>query len=522
MRPSSPLLFLFLAAPVFAQDNPAQDKPARLDGTITDSQTGAPVVRAHVSLQGNAPDRTSRRYGATSGADGKFTFPDVEPGRYTLQATRTGFVEGMLPKIELKAGDSRSSADMRLIPTGAIVGRVIAPNGEPLLGAAVEVRNAADLVAFRTTDEQGEFRLGGLRPGRYFVRAQWSEPRANGRPEIRTDGTTETHTGTTWYPGVLTRLEATRIEVRPGADSAGVEIRLLQSPFVRVSGHVIGMPASRQERSATLTALHDEEEIPLRLKPDGSFEAWRLTPGAYRLQAQWNTATGQRVRTTSADIELGTANIDDIQLRVVPDLTIAGRLEFEDEQMKRIDSPYRVQRMVNLVRIGGVQAGRDVVESNIEDDNTFRLDKVPAGKYRVAINWDDAWIRSMSLGATPIAGALLDVHDGSAGAELVVRLSAATGSIGGAVQLDEGDSDDCIVVLTSMDQNFNLRTADINPGGTYSFPHVPPGSYQIVALHEADLEHAGNMVPGFERWLETIDVPAAGKVTKDLKLRTAE
>ena len=72
----------------------AEDKPASLGGVVLDSATGAPILRAHVSLTGmptqrptggsgpGAPasqDRQPRNYGAMTDAEGKFSFPRSNP-----------------------------------------------------------------------------------------------------------------------------------------------------------------------------------------------------------------------------------------------------------------------------------------------------------------------------------------------------------------------------------------------------------------------------------------------------------
>jgi protocatechuate 3,4-dioxygenase beta subunit len=498
----------------------ASDKPASVEGIVTDSVTGAPVIRAHVTLQGRSSDEVDRRYGATTGADGKFSISGIEPGSFLLTSERVGFVAiDKSPQVTLKAGDSKTDIEVKLTPTGTILGRVTDPDGEPVQGASVEAANAAYAVASRTTDERGQFRLGGLMPGKYFVRASWNNGSRN-RPEIRTEGTAETNTAMTWYPGVLTRAEATRAEVKPGAESTGIEIQLLKTPFVRVSGKVLGMPASRGRDSGFLTVWHEDSGTGAPLKPDGSFEVWRLSPGRYRLKAEWQSATGQKVQTASAGIEIGTANIDNIELRAVPDSNIAGRLEFDDEQAKQFSKKDAFGRHVNFVQIDDQNFSDQQV--SVTGDNTFRFDKVPASRYRLSLDWDDAYVRSMSLGSTAIDGAALDLSNGSGGANLVVRLSAATGSIAGTVQADDGNHDDQMVVLTSEDEGFQLRSTEVKADGSYTFAHVPPGSFQIVAVDGFHYDPAGNTLPGFERLMESVDVPAGSKVTRDLKLRMPE
>lgn len=65
----------------------AQTAPGAVRGTVTDS-TGAPVPDARVTAE---PVAGGGRRAATAAADGTFTFTDLAPGRWIVEATRTGF-----------------------------------------------------------------------------------------------------------------------------------------------------------------------------------------------------------------------------------------------------------------------------------------------------------------------------------------------------------------------------------------------------------------------------------------------
>lgn len=91
---------------------------------------------------------------------------------------------------------------------------------------------------------------------------------------------------------------------------------------------------------------------------------------------------------------------------------------------------------------------------------------------------------------------------------MTLFLSAATGSISGTVEAGT------VVVLTGLDE----RKATAGPDGTYTIDHLPPGSYQIVAVSDTE---PVNLI-GYENLMETVDVGPGEKVTKDLQVRTPE
>src|ERR1700722_19250081 len=86
------LLCLAALGRVTAQTPPAATaaEPASLSGAVTNSVTGAPVLRAHVSIRNSSGPE--QRYGAVTNGEGKFTMTHLSPGHYTVSVERAGFV----------------------------------------------------------------------------------------------------------------------------------------------------------------------------------------------------------------------------------------------------------------------------------------------------------------------------------------------------------------------------------------------------------------------------------------------
>jgi hypothetical protein len=421
-------------------------------------------------------------------------------------------------RAELKDADTRTGIEIKLNPTGAITGRVTDADRQPVEGAAVQAEGAG-AGEYSTTDEQGQFRIGGLPPGRYRVRASHGDI-FGGRPEVRTDGTVEVHNAASYYPGVLMQKEAGTVVVRAAGETPGVDIQFVRVPFVRVSGKVLDMPRGAEDKSIML--WQGTGGFGTELKPDGLFEIWRLDPGKYRLNAEWKAPDGRTVDTTGADIEVAGSNIDGIELRVVADSNIPGRLEFEDDRVKRMMENLLPGPMVQLSQIGAEAV--NVSAPQVGRDGTFSLEKVPAGKYKLSLGDDKEYVKSMRLGSTAIEGAVLDLSNGSGGADLAVLLSASTGSISGIVTDDKGNAAGTVVVLTEAGEetDFEPRRATAGADGTYTFANLPPGTYKLVAVEENDPATQGNDVLGYENLMEIVEVGVGEKATKDLKRRMPE
>jgi len=517
------LLLLAAAVPLTAQSSA---KPASVQGTITNSISGLPVPRAHVSLQGGSEGKQVR-FGATSAADGRFSFTGVAPGNYSVSADRVGFVnsQSASPRervaVMLKADDNKTGVDLKLMPTGALTGRVTDADGEPVEGVDVQAEGGrsgnSDI-----TDENGRYRIGGLAPGKYTVQTSSRGNYFGGPPEIRTDGTTEAHNAETYYPGVLSEKEAGKIDVRGGLETPGADIRMVRVPFVRVSGRVVDLPADAHPSIAIEQGNFGNGTS---MKRDGTFVLWRLDPGKYTLSADWQAPNGEEVRTVGVPIEVAGSNIDNIELRVVPDSDISGRLEFEDDDAKKIpkrDGPGQEDDERRIALTGQKVMGAEQADATIDANGAFQLKKVAAGKYRVRVSWGTAYVKSVRLGATTFEGATLDLMNGAGGAELSVLMGAANSSISGTVQDAKGSAAGLMVILLPAEADEDSedeKIAGTGADGTYSFDHVAPGSYRLVAVPENEMEISGSQVIGYEDQMESVTVGAKDKITKDLKRR---
>ena len=185
------LVFLFaMIAPATGVGLGAQQAGATavLAGRVTtDDANGAPVRRAIVTLSGTGATASVQ---IATDADGRFAFPDLPAGRYTLTAEKPGFVKtfygsalpgrGPTAAIALGAGERQSSIAIALVRGAVIAGTVVDENGAPLSGAVVRVmqplmlngeRKLVDtpsqLQPWQNSDDQGRYRIYGLAPGEY-------------------------------------------------------------------------------------------------------------------------------------------------------------------------------------------------------------------------------------------------------------------------------------------------------------------------------------------------------------------
>lgn len=518
---------LLLAAVALAQAPP---EPASVEGSVTHSITGAPVLRAHIALRGSGPNAKS--YGALATAEGKFSITGIVPGTYQASADRVGFFMPAEPggrttvEMVLRAGDKKGDLKFRLAPLGSISGRVVDAESEPVESASVTIETGplGYFSSLRdTTDDKGRFRLDGVQPGRYRVKAAMSSALPT-PPEVHTDGAVEARYAPTYYPGVTEYKSATRIEVGTGAEVNGVEIRLMRTPMVRISGKVIGVLPETRGISLRFAQTYGSRSMS-GVKKDGTFEVWNVDPGKYFLSAMWSSGD-QRVQTAPVDIEIGQSNIENIELRVVPLSDISGRVVFEDEQARPQPTPQDQQARQGNTRgprleLRTVDPGviADPAVSDAAADGSFHLPGVKAARFRVMLSWTSAYVKAVTLGSNQAEGNVLNLRSGAAGASLTVLVSSALGSISGKVS--DGDDPAVGARIALVRDDFvslgDVTFASTDTAGSYTIGNVRPGKYRIAVVAENDNAPRSGNLDDYEEILARIEVQPKDKLTKDLK-----
>ncbi|HKE28626.1 MAG TPA: carboxypeptidase-like regulatory domain-containing protein [Bryobacteraceae bacterium] len=513
---------LAFAAPICAVALWAQAQPpapASLAGAVTNSLTGEGIPHVHITLHNS---ENHHAYGAVTDAEGKFTMAPLPPDQYVVEMERAGFLMRRNPgyigesnQIELTAGEKKD-VTLKLVPGGSISGRVFDSRGEPVESISVQGEGGWSELRMVRTDDSGHYRLSGLLPGKYRVRA--APEQIPLPPEHRSDGTEELHHARTYYPGSLSSKSATRVRVQAGTETTGIDIRLIRTPIVGVRGTLAGFPKGQNSVNFQLEYEGGDTNIGGVSKPDGTFEIWRLDPGTYRLSASGGGRTG--LRSAPVEIVVGDRNVEDVVLQAVAPAVIPGHITYEDESAKPKENPRLVVREVSS-RFGSPHGEE---EAEIDSDGSFRLEKVPAGRYMVSVSWRTAYVVSTTLGGTRFEGRVLDLSAGSVDASLTVVLSSEVAQISGTVRNDEGPVPGFAVLIPEQEGGSEFQIA-MGPKGNYSFPGIAPGNYKLFALPPGEGIRQDAIMRDLEMYedvMEHVSVGPGQKVTKDLKLTEPE
>src|SRR5262249_27825380 len=133
------------------------------------------------------------------------------------------------------------------------------------------------------TDDRGQYRIFGIGPGKYYVSARYRNWMAEG---------TDSAYPPIYYPGTANAQEATRVDVAPGGQVSGIDIPLVETKAVRISGKVVRSDG-KAAGQVMLMYMRIEEGGGFvsfggsggAVDTEGNFKVSGLFPGRYRLIA---------------------------------------------------------------------------------------------------------------------------------------------------------------------------------------------------------------------------------------------
>ena len=118
------LLGILLICGIYQACAPDVELPGSIYGIVADKATGEPIKSAGVEL---SPGGLK----TITGSEGQFEFTELDPGKYTLLITKTGYIDGVSSTIEVKAGQqAKGDVQLEQIPPAL---KVVDENNADLL-----------------------------------------------------------------------------------------------------------------------------------------------------------------------------------------------------------------------------------------------------------------------------------------------------------------------------------------------------------------------------------------------------
>jgi hypothetical protein len=508
----------------------------RIRGRVLASDGAGPIRRAQVRITGQdiAPKA------ALTDAEGRFEFRELPAGRFTLQATKSGFVtvqygqtrpfESGKP-IELMDKQMLDNADVNMPRGGVIAGRVVDEFGDAIPDAAVtalrqtwsngrrRLTPAPGRIA--QTNDLGQFRIYGLPPGEYVVSAslrgaalelmelELMTVTGASSPAGPTASAPKSGYAATYYPGTPNASEAQRISLGAGQEVSSADFGLVPVRLARVSGIVISSDGKPLE-GAAISVVPASREFTgpqglssARSGKDGSFTLNSVPPGDYTLQARsvqvftstqgdnvmvFRAATmggGGESESGSTPLAVSGEDLSNVILTTSKGGTAVGQIIFDGPRPPSVTS-IRVSSMPvdsDGPSIGGM--------GTVKEDGTFELKGLSGPRLIRVGNMPPGWtLKSVKLNGTDITDTGAEFKAGDTTPGLEIELTARATAVAGGVTANDGSpvKDYTVVIFSESPEQWRYPNTRWVSGtrpdqeGRFKVQNLPAGNYYVVAV----------------------------------------
>jgi hypothetical protein len=487
----------------------AASVPSSVVGQVMNASTGAPVSRALVRLNDRA---------VLTDNEGKFRFDQNTESSANVLVSKPGYYAGTEfsepGNLFLSSSQLAAPIELRLYPEALLTGTLTAPDGTPLPHISVSaLRNIYDDAGHRwitagqaQTDSHGNFRIP-VQAGDYRLETRYTpQDRTTGEAVLPTTVPNESSSNTSTMIRIHSGEEQ-HFELRPAVSPTHTITASTQPP----SGRGFSRISARSSNGSTLSVG------PTMSGSSGEMKI-QLPQGTYTLTARMmgDPEAPEQAETT---VTVPDHDISGVVLQFFPVPAIPVELVVDGASTSD-NTPPNLQQMG--LTLQSEQADPDRGDSSVR--LTTRRDQsfvfvAPPGGYRLAARNSGAWyVKSVTYGDSDLIQQELVVAPGAAGTPIRVVVSNEMGSLQGSVKLNGDPSASWVYLIPSSLGVQTVYTTRSNASGGYSFTHLPPGSYQVVAFerrHSADYRNPESIAP-FSGEVHSVNINAGDKPTLNL------
>ncbi len=475
-----------------AAQTAGNDQTGSVTGVVTDAVSHMPVKKTTVSVNGTGnivPDQGG--HAASTDASGTFTVTNLKAGKYRLIFQHQNYPQarfgGVAKTVEVKAGETAGPVTVELIPGAAVSGHVEDENGDPIQGCFIQPHPAKNpeqgvmMSGNSNSNQDGEYRISGMPPGKYILNARCQQPLFQPRPFSAGPEPPPTLAyPVQYYPLAGDAKSAQVVELMPGTEKSGVDFRMRPTAVTQVRGTLSGadwhggnpvvlqlVPLDQSARGMTTGGNLDQAK--------GTFEFRQVFPGSYMLVAFSNgnednrIAGSQRIDVSDQPVNVG------LELRHAMDLS--GKVEMETGGSNSGDTKVLLNQIF-IQLMPRYQVGLPGSGGQVSVDGSFTLKGVLPGSWRLQANGPHMFLKLATLGGTDVTNAPMDVTGGAAGALRIV-LSTNTATIRGSAPAGQN------VMLQTVDEDTQSTRSwgtQTDQTGQYKIEGLAPGKYRLVVM----------------------------------------
>lgn len=525
LKPLSVLvLALSLALPLKAQQpgissTSTDTSSITVSGVVLNAITGKPISRALVRISDRA---------LLTDHEGRFEFPQyASSSAATLQVNKPGYYLGTdtrVGAVTLQPSQLASPITVRLYPEALITGTITAPDSSPLSQIYInafrstynEIGHQWEPVAHSITNSRGEFRLA-VPPGNYRISTNFSPRQRNSSNII--------------FPLVLpapgSSGDVSLIHMSPGSEQH-FDLHPATSPTHQVSLRID--PAPERGFPMLTARTSDGTLLPVSTIRPGSFAGddtrISLPSGTITLSASINN--GEVVQYGEVTVTVPDHDLEGVVLHLSPVAPIPIQVVYDSSSTPPANASastaYSSPPSIN--RFG-------LVMQNTDDDlrpgtrsfaaismnNQQPSLRLMPGSYRLNARAAGEWyIRSATWGTTDLLQQEMSIVAGAGSSPIIITVSNQTGSLQGTVRLNGVPGSYWIAAVPTGASATPSFTASSNASGSFSFPYLPPGNYQVIAFERrymTNFRDPQSLAP-FNTYVKSATVTVGNKSSLDL------
>ena len=529
--------------------DPEDRKLGVIRGRVLAEDGGYPLAKATLSLRSTRADPDGLSRTVRTNGRGQYAFKDLETGRYVLTATRSGYIpknygqrtsqslrrENGATSLSVRSGQILDGIDFHLIRAGAVEGRVVDQDNEPLVRVRVMLssyRSREGGLRLRPfgqdeTDDRGRFRIFGIPPGNYLLSAS---------PHLFVSRSADLERSfqPTYYPGVLSAEDAVPVQLAAGADVGGFDITIIQARSYSVSGRVL-MPNGSPAQSVWIMSSNESNKGVFAMMGrstdtnlNGDFSLSGLVPGRHRLYTR--AGGGEDMQMASTTVDVADQDLNGLTLVLGKGAQITGSIvtdrEDSDLDWRRISLNMVPSHHVGRISFGGTA-------TTLEENFTFKIVNLPEGPYHLAVRLPPGnhYVASIHAEGHDITDRPIEMRNNDRLAGVEVHVSSEGAQIIGVVeqpgkqQVAEGAT----VLVFADDPQYRgrpsrfTRTTQTDQRGQFGLQGLVPGQYLVCALtdHESGLESDPDYLRSLEKDSERVDLSPGQTVQEFLEVLAA-
>jgi protocatechuate 3,4-dioxygenase beta subunit len=350
-------------------------------------------------------------------------------------------------------------------------------------------------IGMATTDDQGNYRLFSLEPGRYVLRASVAGEA----------GPAKLHYAPAYFPDAMSPAEASPIVLRPG-DQSSADFRMTRVRAAKITGHVSGSGPGAQIQ-IYLRSKDDEGVVVARssgtsVDRNGNFTLENVLPGDYILGAlEFRNEGNENPQHAELPLKIDGSDMANANLA----LEDAGKATLQGTL--RIDGANISHPALNSLRVGLLPAGDNNPSSEyvgnggysaVGRDGSLRLDRISPGQYVVSITadgsgWEDFYTKDVQIAGRDVTDNVVTFNASRGVVPITITVGIDGGYIEGTVTDDAGKPVANATVIGVPDialrSQFDLyQRGESDQHGNFRLRGIKPGSYSFYAWSSMDDE----------------------------------